>query len=84
MNNMITDGDDERPFSARTLGRAAYMAYTAKAGGVSLVTGDKLPEWDALAENIQDAWMDAGDAAFWVVMNHITALRFAGRSGGRP
>lgn len=47
-----------------TIGRAAYEAYRAKAGGVSLVSGTQLPDWDALEEKIKDAWDAAGVAAW--------------------
>lgn len=52
------------------LAKIAYDAYVKKAGGVSLTTGDKLPEFDVLKESIQDAW----DAAANAVLDHIEAL----------
>jgi hypothetical protein len=47
-----------------TIGRPAYEAYRAKAGGVSLVSGAQLPDWEALDEKIKDAW-DAAAYAGW-------------------
>lgn len=44
------------------LGMIGYNAYSASTGGVSLATGDKLPEWDALKPAIQDAWGQAAMA----------------------
>jgi hypothetical protein len=36
--------------------KLAYNAYRDAAGGVSLVTGEKLPEFEELAPKIQAAW----------------------------
>lgn len=44
-------------------GQLAYEAYRAKAGGVSLVSGDPLPGWDGLAPGIRDAWEAGAQAA---------------------
>lgn len=43
-------------------GKIAYDAYVKQAGGVSLVSGVTLPEWDALPTEIQRAWIAAGIA----------------------
>lgn len=40
----------------------AYDAYVASTGGVSLVTGDKLPPFVLLRQPIKDAWFDAAKA----------------------
>lgn len=40
-------------------GEVAYSAYKEFARGVSLLTGDALPEWSALKESIKDAWRHA-------------------------
>lgn len=37
-------------------GKLAYDAYCKQTGGVSLVSGDKLPEFAALKREIQEAW----------------------------
>lgn len=42
--------------------KIAYDAYVKKAGGVSLITGDKLPEFEALKSEIQEAWVAAARA----------------------
>jgi hypothetical protein len=44
------------------VGKVAYNAYIKQSGGVSLVTGDKLPEFDALKQTIKDAWAASGIA----------------------
>jgi hypothetical protein len=41
------------------LGKRAYEAYCKSTGGVSLVSGEKLPEFGKLKESIQVAWRDA-------------------------
>jgi len=40
----------------------AYEAYRSHTGGVSLATGQTIPEWYELREAIQLAWMAAADA----------------------
>lgn len=42
--------------------KLAYEAYIAQTGGVSVVTGDKLPEFDLLKQPIKDAWIAAATA----------------------
>lgn len=43
-------------------GRVAYEGYCASSGGLSLISGAKLPEWDALKPEIRAAWEAAADA----------------------
>ena len=43
-------------------GKVAYEAYSAYTCGVSLVSGAKLPAWDALDLNIAVAWTSAAKA----------------------
>ena len=45
------------------LGRAAYEAYSHHADGRSLVTGDPLPVWLELPEEIRAAWVAAATEA---------------------
>jgi hypothetical protein len=45
-----------------SFGRLAYDAYARKAGGRSLVSGDRLPPWDDLDQKIKDAWLAAASA----------------------
>jgi hypothetical protein len=42
--------------------KIAYDAYVKQAGGVSLATGAKLPDFDSLTRAIKDAWAAAGIA----------------------
>jgi hypothetical protein len=44
------------------LGRVAYEAYCEHTGGVSLVSGQKLPTWDILSPEIKAAWEAAANA----------------------
>lgn len=46
----------------KSIGHIAYDAYCESAGGVSLVSGAKLPEWNALHEKIRTAWECAAAA----------------------
>lgn len=43
-------------------GKIAYEAYCRSSGGVSLVSGAKLPEWEVLAPEIKSAWEAAAEA----------------------
>lgn len=54
------------------LAQAAYDAYCASAGGVSLVSGDQLPAFGDLPLQIQAAW----DAAAQAVARELTAVNF--------
>jgi hypothetical protein len=42
--------------------KIAYDAYCKSTGGVSLISGDKLPEFEKLKQSIQDAWYDSAEA----------------------
>jgi len=42
-----------------TFARIAYDAYCEQTGGVSLISGDKLPDFENLRIEIQDAWWAA-------------------------
>lgn len=42
--------------------KIAYDAYCKSTGGVSLISGDKLPEFDALKDSIKQAWLAAASA----------------------
>ena len=44
------------------LAELAYSAYCQQTGGVSLVSGDKLPQFCYLKIEIQDAWWAAAEA----------------------
>lgn len=44
------------------LGKLAYDAYSASTGGRSLISGDKLPEFEALPAKIQSAWEASASA----------------------
>lgn len=44
------------------LAKIAYDSYCAQTGGISLISGDKLPEFDNLKIEIRDAWFSAAKA----------------------
>jgi hypothetical protein len=46
----------------RSLGQVAYEAYRNHTGGVSLVSGAKIPEWQELNVEIKAAWNAAAAA----------------------
>jgi len=54
------------------LGEIGYSAYRAKTGGVSLVSGQKIPEWEVLPESIQEAWTAAARAINITVATRIS------------
>lgn len=45
-----------------SLGRVGYDAYCRSAGGVSLVSGAKLPPWEELSDAIRCAWESAAES----------------------
>jgi hypothetical protein len=47
----------------RDLAKVMYEAYCQNTGGVSLVSGAKLPVWEDLRPEIQDAWSAAAKAS---------------------
>lgn len=44
------------------VGKVGYDAYCKQTGGVSLISGDKLPGFEYLRPAIQDAWAAVGIA----------------------
>lgn len=44
------------------IARAAYQAYARTTGGLNYL-GGKMPEWDDLPPQIQDAWRNAANTA---------------------
>lgn len=42
--------------------KIAYDAYCKQTGGKSLISGDYLPAFETLRQDIQDAWWAAADA----------------------
>lgn len=42
--------------------KIAYDAYCKQTGGVSLISGDKLPSFENLRFEIQEAWWAAANA----------------------
>jgi hypothetical protein len=40
-------------------GRINYEAYCTQTGGRSLVTGDELPPWEGLSDELRTAWIAA-------------------------
>jgi hypothetical protein len=53
------------------LAKIAYDAYCKATGGVSLISGAKLPEFQDLRQAIQDAWWEASAAAGNAVMDKL-------------
>lgn len=50
------------PGSILDLGEVAYSGYINQSGGVSLISGASLPEWDKLSPEIREAWRAAARA----------------------
>jgi hypothetical protein len=51
-----------KPLVPEELARKAYEAYSETTGGVSVVSGAKLPIFDALSDTARIAWKCAGMA----------------------
>ena len=47
---------------SRTLGEIGYEAYRSHTGGISIISGQPIPEWSALRAEIREAW-EAGAGA---------------------
>lgn len=45
-------------------GRENYDGYRRQSEGKSLVSGEELPEWDALPGDIKAAWEAGGSAVY--------------------
>ena len=53
----------------------AYLSYRQHTGGVSLATGQALPEWYELREDIQNAWHAAAAAVETHILLDLEARR---------
>ena len=53
-------------------GEIAYEAYRRESGGVSLVSGDPIPEWDELPAAIRYAWNEAAQAVRYACADVLT------------
>lgn len=47
------------------LDELAYEAYRAHTGGVSLASGQPIPDWDALKPEIKEAWRSSTEAVLF-------------------
>jgi hypothetical protein len=56
-----------------TLGQVAYEAYCRKSDWKSLISGQRLPLWKDLSDNIKEAW----EAAALVVKTYNPAVQDA-------
>jgi hypothetical protein len=56
------------PEAARSIGQVAYEAYRDRSDGVSLVSGERLPDWDGLSPVIAEAWEAAAAAVARTVL----------------
>jgi len=54
----------ERERYLRDLARVAYNGYCSYTFGKSLITGENLPIWEDLREDIKSAWTEAMKAVF--------------------
>ena len=53
------------------IGQVTYEAYVKEAGGVSLISGAKLPPWNMLNPKIQKSWHAAASAAIDYAINKV-------------
>lgn len=61
------------------LGRVAYEGYRNASRGVSLVSGQELPAWDGLRDEIKSAWCAAvGAVQRDLAEGDAAELKFAG------
>lgn len=50
------------------VGKIAYEAYCQSSGGLSLISGESLPAWEALDAKIRNAWQAAAQAVVRTIM----------------
>ena len=50
------------------LARVAYEGYRNHTGGISLASGQPIPEWEALRQDIKDAWHAAAEAVLYATL----------------
>ncbi len=60
----------------------AYEAYRAHTGGVSLATGQRIPEWHELRQDIQHAWHASALAVENQVLADSAARQIAAKIEG--
>lgn len=63
------------------LARIGYEAYRQHTGGISLATGQKLPSFDELNDQVRGAWIAAGSTIGMAVVEELK--RTAAKSGGK-
>jgi hypothetical protein len=51
--------------ATRDDGRRAYLGYCESSSGKSLISGQDLPSWNDLKQEIKDAWIAAADAVLY-------------------
>ena len=68
------------PVPARDPAQIGYEAYSLQAGGVSMVSGDPLPVWETLPEEIRECWRASAAA----VIRELTVRMVAAQQGSGP
>jgi hypothetical protein len=63
------------------LGKLGYEAYRKHTGGISLASGQKIPPYDELNDQVRDAWIAAGSAIGLDLLREIK--RTAAAIGGK-
>ncbi len=61
----------------KNYGAIAYSAYREHTGGVSLASGQPIPEWYELREDIKGAWEAAAAAVERQLLYDLEARRIA-------
>ncbi len=63
------------------LGRIGYEAYLKRTGGISLASGQKLPPFEELNDQVRDAWIAAGSAIGIELVKEMS--RISEKTGGK-
>lgn len=63
------------------LGKIGYEAYRAHTGGISLASGQKIPPYEELNDQVRGAWDAAGSAIGMTIVEELK--RTADQSGGK-
>jgi len=66
--------DDIVSRTGKELAQKMYEAYCRNSGGKSLATGDQLPGWDELPNEIKEAWRECARVSTRVILDGLSRL----------
>lgn len=73
--------ENQQETATLELGRIGYEAYRQHTGGISLASGQQLPIYDELNDQVRGAWIAAGSTIGMAIVDELK--RSAAKSGGK-